>query len=800
MLKKPVYNFWYPSVLFISGNPEGIGYVFRVKHNIEALNFLGWKTNWCTPHDPELMSLLRLNDLVVLFRIKWDTTIESICNYCTHHYIPLVYDIDDLLFEPDLMIPEVFAYLDILPAEKRSDWVKNSILIRESLMHCNAALLSTEPLAEAASGYCKSVFVLPNTLNLTMEKLAEETLNQEKPSASDNRVRVGFASGSPTHHRDFAVAAPALTRILKSNKDLVFVSVGDLDISQYPGFSSFSDQIEIRPKVPLDSIFGEFARFDISLAPLEAGNPFCEAKSELRYVFAAAVAVPSVVSPTNPLKSTIVNNQTGLLASNQFDWENAINYLINNPEIRKSMGEMARLHIHKHFGWERKLALTANIFSSLIESCKKTNHNKIKNICLHVGLHKTGTTIIQENLLLNRKILCEKGYLYPEFRIGTTPISNHSIPFYSLFCSEPESYHMNIRMGQTTPDSITKLHRDYYLQLTDQINSFQGENLIISGEDISRFSLNELLKLKEFLVSITNPGVKFIVIVVLRHPVDWITSLTQQLVKMGNTNLIDMDKIVLNAQSLLNILINAPFVFGEENVKFFRYEDLVTNGKGFIVAFLQQVQMRADVINALTINSAKLNSSLSYEGVMLFKNLFRKYPLFINKQLNSLYSGIKLNAFHSIPGVKFYLTDAENQRIWDLFVGKINSCCLNHGLDTYEFRNRQVKNNAEKWDQPAIDYLTVLLPTLKNELVAEIINGVLTELDKYRNQFTWSKKIRIFALVMFYSVFLETHPFRHKIFYFIHRIGLWQFLVLAVMYKIRQKKLQQHIISLKINK
>lgn len=778
-----------PSALFISGNPSGIGHIFRVEHSVEALNSSGWKALWCTPDNPELIQLLKNSDLVVLFRLKWNVTFETIHRICAHRRIPLVYDIDDLIFEPELMIPEVFAYLETLPYKNRLQWHENSKLIREALKHCDAALLTTKPLAEAASRYCKKVFVFPNTLNLSMEKQATDALKQEKPSASDKRLRIGFASGTPTHQRDFAQAAQALARILKTSKDIQFVIVGELELSQFPDLLSFRDQIETRPRVPLEKLLIEFARFDISLAPLEVGNPFCEAKSELRYIFASSVAVPSVVSPTNPLQATVVDNQTGLLASNQDEWETAITYLINNPDIRISMGAMARLNIQKYFGWKRKLDLAANIFPSLIKSVMKPFHNKIKNIYLHIGLHKTGTTTIQDNLLLNRNILYKKGYLYPEFRIGNDPVSNHSIPIYSMFCNDPENYHINIMNGNTSPDLISILHKDYYEQLTGQIYNFEDGNLIISGEDISKLSLSQLSGLKEFLISITNPGVKIVVIGVIRHPVNWITSLSQQLTKQGIADLGNLEKVVLYAESLLQILNHAQVVFGEENVKCCRFEDLETGEEGFIGEFLKLVNMNRDDIHALPNDKKILNSSLSYESVILFDNLFRKYPRFVNRQLNSLYSVMQIDELFKIPGVKFHLSEKEKQRVWKFLGNKMNLFCRQYGLKTYEYRQTPEAYDAAKWDLPAIKSLTVLLPTLKKEIAVEIINTVLYELKKYKHVFTWSKKLKIFTFAMYYSAYFEARSRRRKLLYLIQFTGIWQLIVLSVLYKTNQKKL-----------
>ena len=77
----------------------------------------------------------------------------------------------------------------------------------------------------------------------------------------------------------------------------------------------------------------------------------------------------------------------------------------------------------------------------------------IKNIFLHIGIHKTASTTIQNTLYLERSKLIETGVLYPAFKARNIDISNHSIPFYSLFNKHPEKYHFNVSHGFTTGEA-----------------------------------------------------------------------------------------------------------------------------------------------------------------------------------------------------------------------------------------------------------------------------------------------------------------------------------------------------------
>jgi hypothetical protein len=101
----------------------------------------------------------------------------------------------------------------------------------------------------------------------------------------------------------------------------------------------------------------EVARFDINLAPLEAGNPFCEAKSELKFFEAAICDIPTIASPTGPYARAIKSGETGFLASNADEWSKALNLLVRNPRSRRRIGRAAHHAALWHFGPNRRAEL-----------------------------------------------------------------------------------------------------------------------------------------------------------------------------------------------------------------------------------------------------------------------------------------------------------------------------------------------------------------------------------------------------------------------------------------------------------
>ena len=107
------------------------------------------------------------------------------------------------------------------------------------------------------------------------------------------------------------------------------------------------------------------ARFSINLAPLELGNPFCEAKSELKYFDAALVEVPTIATPTEPFRQAIRDGETVLLASQEFEWVDAMMRLLDDAALRARMGRAAYHDVLWRYGPERRLRV--QLVSSMID-------------------------------------------------------------------------------------------------------------------------------------------------------------------------------------------------------------------------------------------------------------------------------------------------------------------------------------------------------------------------------------------------------------------------------------------------
>ena len=337
-------------VLFLSGAPRSAGHVYRVEHAVAALAAEGWQASWLPLDDAGVPAAVGEADLVTAFRAPWGESLAALRERCTAGGIPLVHDIDDLVFDPAVIAAGQIAFIDRLPEERRQSWITAAALHRRAIAESDACVVTTASLATAAAVVVPRVYVLRNGLSAAMLAAAFETRGNPKPSAGDGRLRIGFASGTPTHHRDFATIAPALADLLAQRSDFDLVIVGHFEVAAVPELAPHGARIEVRPAVSLVDLHAEVARFDINLAPLETDNPFCEGKSPIRCTTAALVGVPSVVAATAPLVAAVVDGETGLVARSTEEWTTMIARLLDEPACRTALGEAARVDAIARFG------------------------------------------------------------------------------------------------------------------------------------------------------------------------------------------------------------------------------------------------------------------------------------------------------------------------------------------------------------------------------------------------------------------------------------------------------------------
>ena len=135
---------------------------------------------------------------------------------------------------------------------------------------------------------------------------------------------------------------------MERHRELRFRLVGHLDLG--PHWQRHQGRVERIGFLPPPELLRAIAGTDINLAPLELGNPFCEAKSELKFFEAAIVGVPTIASATEPFAAAIEDGVSGLLAADAQGWRRALDLLVSSDERRRAIGTAAKQRALARFG------------------------------------------------------------------------------------------------------------------------------------------------------------------------------------------------------------------------------------------------------------------------------------------------------------------------------------------------------------------------------------------------------------------------------------------------------------------
>lgn len=285
--------------------------------------------------------------ILILQRVAWDSYVARLVNRARRRGALILSDVDDLIFDPESM--HWIDSPDFADPVRVTLYRENLLRNRTTLLESDAVIASTEFLAEQVRQLGKPAWVHRNAFSLEM--LAASIRATWSPSEVQNEpIVIGYASGTPTHDRDFALVLPSLRSLLLKDPRLVLHLVGHLKAD----IADFKDRVIRCPFVPWRKLPEILAQFSINLAPLRVDNPFSQSKSEIKYIEAALVGVPTIASPTQSFQYAIRSGENGMLASSEEDWENAINYLVDDPTFRVALGKAAFGDVMERYApWRR---------------------------------------------------------------------------------------------------------------------------------------------------------------------------------------------------------------------------------------------------------------------------------------------------------------------------------------------------------------------------------------------------------------------------------------------------------------
>jgi GT2 family glycosyltransferase/glycosyltransferase involved in cell wall biosynthesis/2-polyprenyl-3-methyl-5-hydroxy-6-metoxy-1,4-benzoquinol methylase len=304
---------------------------YRVDHFMEKLLFFEFSCKYFNTSDIQTICLDEF-DAAVIYRSIRTKHLEFFISKCHSMKIPVFYDIDDYIFDFDKI-----KMIDFILNANNDKFEKYSRGIRDCLSLCDGCFTSTENLKTAIHNTFPGMPVVVNRNTASMEMLSLSLKTLCDCTHENERVVMGYFSGSDTHNKDFTVIQDCIVALMKNYDNLYLKIVGVLQLDDC--FAEFEDRIITVAFMDWRKLPEHIATIDINLMPLE-DTFFHACKSENKWIEAALVCVPTVASKTDEFAAIIEDGVTGFLCDKD-QWRQTLKNLINSPALRKRIGKTA---------------------------------------------------------------------------------------------------------------------------------------------------------------------------------------------------------------------------------------------------------------------------------------------------------------------------------------------------------------------------------------------------------------------------------------------------------------------------
>jgi len=348
-------------VAWIYRTPDTSTFRYRVANMVAAINHdessdIG--AAWFS--ETELDSINHLVgrlDALVLVRYPFSAPLQRLVDRARHHDVRLIFDSDDLVFDPEL----VQVVMDAVGADREDFrnwqlWFAYMAQLNATMSACRGGLTTGTPLRQKMAPHFPrgEVAIVPNFLDRQQEAYSRALLAAKRGTgwAREGPVTIGYFSGTPTHAHDFAIAAPAIARLLRADHGVRLRVVGRLDVVDE--LAEFGDQIEVLEFMDYLSLQRAIAEVEINVAPLQH-HYFTACKSDLKYFEAAAVGTWTVASSSPAFSDAIEDGVTGRVAR-AHQWDEALDEavaLARDTQAYSARAEVAAERVYQRYGWDR---------------------------------------------------------------------------------------------------------------------------------------------------------------------------------------------------------------------------------------------------------------------------------------------------------------------------------------------------------------------------------------------------------------------------------------------------------------
>lgn len=293
-------------------------------------------------------------DMLVICRSGYSHKISQLITRFKSQKKRVLFDTDDLIFDTR------YAHLimntldqDVNKPELWDYWFAYLSRMGETLRMCDAAVTTNDFLAGKIKEFSGlPVGVIPNFINKEQLAISESIYAAKKLNqfGRDDRICLGYFSGSPSHNLDYEIIIPALELVMDSDPQVDLMVVGYIDAGV--DLSKFGNRIKRQPfhdYVNLQRLIGSV---ELNLMPLQA-NCFTDCKSDLKYFESAIVGTVSVASPSYTYRASVRHGNTGYIAL-AHEWTKVLQAAIKDINDYPLLAENAYTDSYARYAWKNQ--------------------------------------------------------------------------------------------------------------------------------------------------------------------------------------------------------------------------------------------------------------------------------------------------------------------------------------------------------------------------------------------------------------------------------------------------------------
>ena len=363
------------NIAFIVGCKDGRSERYSVLDICDILEKNNINTDRYYAPFHELTDKISDYDLIVIFRtaisIKYNPELCSILKQAKQKNIPLVYSVDDLIFDESII--DYYPNTETWTQEDRKNVLDSIFGYKFAIKLCDYAFITSNYLSEKISKLVPKTYMFPCLISEKQFKIAQKINSKHK--RHKKYIDICYLCGTPSHNRDFPLAEKAVYNILKQYPQTRLVLVGPIEIDK-KFKKEFGERIIHHKLMSYTDLLKFTAQMDINLAPLEAENPFTKSKAPTKITEASLLKVPSVASPIPSYCDCITNGETGFLANTEKEWFDALSKLVEDKNLREKIAENSYNFVIKNFYINNLASEIVNTYMNIIQEQK---NKQIKN-------------------------------------------------------------------------------------------------------------------------------------------------------------------------------------------------------------------------------------------------------------------------------------------------------------------------------------------------------------------------------------------------------------------------------------